>query len=42
MNEKKIEINDDVLEMVANWLRILSEPTRLKILHVLGDKEMKL
>lgn len=33
-------LNDDALEMIAGRFRALSEPTRLKILNTLSDKEM--
>lgn len=38
---KKDELTDEAIEMIANRFRILSDPTRLKILHTLGDGEMK-
>ncbi len=38
--KKKVEISDEALEMIAGWFRLLSEPTRLKILHVLGREKM--
>lgn len=38
MNSK--ELNDEALEMIANRFRLLSDPTRLKILHTLGKDEM--
>lgn len=40
MNKYDIILNDEALEMIANRFRMLSEPTRLKILGTLGDKEM--
>lgn len=36
----KHELNDEALELIANRFRMLSEPTRLKILSTLGDQEM--
>ena len=38
---KKRDLNDASLEMIANRFRLLSEPMRLKILHTLGEREMK-
>lgn len=38
MNSK--ELNDEALEMIANRFRLLSDPTRLKILHTLDKNEM--
>ena len=37
---KQHELNDDALELIAGRFRMLSEPTRLKILNTLADKEM--
>ena len=37
---KKEELNDEALEMIANRFRLLSDSTRLKILHTLGTGEM--
>jgi len=34
------EIDDSALELIASRFRLLAEPMRLKILHVLGDGEM--
>ncbi len=34
------DLTDDAFEMIAARFRALSEPTRLKILHVLGRGEM--
>lgn len=36
----KHDLNDDALEMIAGRFRVLAEPTRLKILNTLSDKEM--
>ena len=38
--KKRKDLNDAALEMIANRFKLLSEPTRLKILHTLGDREM--
>jgi DNA-binding transcriptional ArsR family regulator len=41
MKKKKgRELNDEAIELIAGRFRLLSEPTRLKILHTLGDQEM--
>ena len=40
MNKKKNELSDEALELIASRFRLLSEPTRLKILHTLGRREM--
>ncbi len=37
---KSNELNDEALELIAGRFRLLSEPTRLKILHTLSEKEM--
>ena len=37
---KQEELSDEALSLVANRFRLLSDPTRLKILHTLGDREM--
>lgn len=34
------ELNDEALELIASRFRLLAEPTRLKILHTLGEDEM--
>ena len=36
----KHELSDEALEMIASRFRMLSEPTRLKILNTLDDQEM--
>ncbi|MFN3329803.1 MAG: ArsR/SmtB family transcription factor [Pyrinomonadaceae bacterium] len=33
-------MSDEVLEMIADRFRLLSDPMRLRILHTLGDEEM--
>jgi len=38
--KNKEELSEEALEMIANRFRLLSDPTRLKILHTLGDQEM--
>lgn len=38
--KKKRDLNDAAMEMIANRFKLLSEPTRLRILHTLGDREM--
>lgn len=38
--KNKEELSEEALEMIANRFRLLSDPTRLKILHTLGDAEM--
>jgi DNA-binding transcriptional ArsR family regulator len=40
MNKYDIILNEEALEMIANRFRMLSEPTRLRILGTLGEKEM--
>lgn len=40
MKKKKEELSDEALEMIAGRFRLLSDPTRLRILHTLGDAEM--
>ncbi len=37
---EKEELSEAALEMIANRFRLLSDPTRLKILHTLGAAEM--
>jgi ArsR family transcriptional regulator len=39
-NKFDLLLNDEALDMIASRFRMLSEPTRLKILGSLGDKEM--
>lgn len=39
-SKKRVHLNDQALELVANRFRLLSEPMRLKILHKLGEGEM--
>lgn len=39
-NGKKKELGPEALEMIASRFRLLSDPTRLRILHTLGDREM--
>ena len=34
------ELSDEALQLIAGRFRLLAEPTRLKILNTLGDKEM--
>ncbi len=38
---RKEEMSDDALAMIANRFRVLSDPMRLKLLHTLGEAEMK-
>jgi ArsR family transcriptional regulator len=40
MRGNKKQLTDEALELVAARFRVLSEPTRLKILHTLGEDEM--
>jgi DNA-binding transcriptional ArsR family regulator len=40
MKKKKEELSEEALEMIAGRFRLLSDPTRLRILHTLGDAEM--
>ena len=37
---KKEELSEEALAMIANRFRLLADPTRLKILHTLGEVEM--
>ncbi|MCU1288201.1 MAG: transcriptional regulator, ArsR family [Acidobacteria bacterium] len=37
---KKEELSEEALNMIASRFKILSDPTRLKLLYTLGDKEM--
>ena len=37
---KQEELSDEALALIAGRFRLLSDPTRLKILHTLGNKEM--
>lgn len=37
---KQYDLSDEALELIAGRFRMLSEPTRLKILNTLNDKEM--
>lgn len=37
---KKDELNDAAIEMIASRFRLLSDPTRLRILYTLGKNEM--
>ena len=37
---KHEELSDEALSLIAGRFRLLSDPTRLKILHTLGDQEM--
>jgi ArsR family transcriptional regulator len=37
--KKRQDLSDSALALIANRFRLLSEPTRLKILHTLGDVE---
>ena len=37
---KTNELSDEALQLIAGRFRLLAEPTRLRILHTLGDKEM--
>ncbi|MBK6725351.1 MAG: winged helix-turn-helix transcriptional regulator [Acidobacteria bacterium] len=34
------ELSEEALQLIAGRFRLLAEPTRLRILHTLGDKEM--
>ena len=34
------ELSEEALQLTAGRFRLLAEPTRLRILHTLGDKEM--
>jgi ArsR family transcriptional regulator len=36
----KKDLSDDALDLIASRFRLLSEPTRLKILKTLGEKEL--
>lgn len=36
----KIQLTDEALEMIASRFKLLSDPTRLKILKTLEDNEM--
>lgn len=36
----KKELTDEALEMIAVRFRLLADPTRLKILHTLGEDEL--
>jgi DNA-binding transcriptional ArsR family regulator len=38
--KKNQELADSALELIASRFRLLSEPTRLKILHTLGHREL--
>lgn len=40
MKKKKEELSEEALEMIAGRFQLLSDPTRLRILHTLGDAEM--
>lgn len=40
MREEMKELTDEALELIAARFRVLSEPTRLKMLRALGDSEM--
>ena len=40
MNKYDIILNEEALEMIANRFRMLSEPSRLRILGTLGENEM--
>jgi len=40
MKKKEEELSEEALEMIAGRFRLLSDPTRLRILHTLGDAEM--
>ena len=40
MKRKKKELTDEALELIAARFRVLSDPTRLKMLHTLGGAEM--
>lgn len=37
---KQYDLSDEALELIAGRFRMLSEPTRLRILNTLDDKEM--
>ena len=42
-NKKSVileELSDEALALIAGRFRLLSDPTRLRILHTLGDREM--
>ncbi|HWP45449.1 MAG TPA: metalloregulator ArsR/SmtB family transcription factor [Blastocatellia bacterium] len=39
MRQKKKQLTGEALELIAARFRVLSEPTRLKILHTLGEGE---
>lgn len=36
----KTQLTDEALEMIATRFKLLAEPTRLKILHTLGEQEL--
>jgi len=38
---KNTELSDEALEMIAGRFRMLAEPTRLRILNTLGEKELR-
>lgn len=40
MKGDRQELTDSALELIAARFRLLAEPTRLKLLHALGDSEM--
>ncbi len=37
---KKEDLSEEALEMIASRFRLLADPTRLRILHTLGNGEM--
>jgi ArsR family transcriptional regulator len=40
MKQRKKQLSNEALELIAARFRVLSEPMRLKILHTLGETEM--
>ncbi|MCB1225655.1 MAG: helix-turn-helix transcriptional regulator [Verrucomicrobiales bacterium] len=36
------QVSDEALEMIASWFRVLSEPSRLRILRALEGAEMNI
>lgn len=40
MKARKKQLSDEALELIAARFRVLSDPTRLKILRTLGENEM--
>jgi ArsR family transcriptional regulator len=40
MRDKRKQLTDEALELIAVRFRVLSEPMRLKLLNTLGEEEM--